>query len=182
MLTEHRQARRRRSLAGVIAYQAVVLAAVITYLASGGPLAPDNGLQQLDMITLDEPVAGVGAQGDRATLVLVPGPLDEPRCAALLRDLIAARGTGDGLSQEYGLVVAAARRPDGPLGDAAFLPDPDGAIARSLALPDAATRCRPGYALVDPTGNVRYRTYDPAYPEHPLEQMVLLADLQGRRR
>lgn len=172
--------RRTGPLAGVLAFQAAVLVAAGAYLAAGNPLAPDHGLQQLDMITLDEPVEGLGNLDGVPTLVLVPGDLSDRRCATLLRRMLQARGTDEGLPDQFGLAVAAHARPAVPLDDAAFLPDPDGDLARALALPDAAGSCRPGYALVDSAGNVRYRTYDEGYPDHALEQVVLLEHLREK--
>ena len=118
----------------------------IGWFATGNAGAPDDGLQQIDMLTLHERVDGVGAVGGRPTMVVVTGQ-DCP--------------TGDGgprrLDPRFGLVVTA---------------DPD--LAQRLALPAAAERCSPGYALVDGDGVVRYRTYDPGWPEHAQEQEILL--------
>ena len=52
---------------------------------------------------------------------------------------------------------------------------PSPALARSLALPRAAApSCEDGYALVDGSGFVRYRSYDPGWERHAHEQSVLL--------
>jgi hypothetical protein len=48
-----------------------------------------------------------------------------------------------------------------------------GALARALALPRARS-CHAGYALVDPAGYVRYRSYDPGWQAHTDEQQILL--------
>ncbi|MHB8452276.1 MAG: thioredoxin domain-containing protein [Mycobacteriales bacterium] len=53
--------------------------------------------------------------------------------------------------------------------------DPGGSLARALALPDAATSCTPGYAVVNGHGVVRYRTYDPNWQAHGGEESILLA-------
>ncbi|MDP3712990.1 MAG: hypothetical protein Q8R60_10980 [Mycobacteriales bacterium] len=50
-------------------------------------------------------------------------------------------------------------------------------LARVLALPRAATTCQPGYVLLDGSGTVRYRTYDPGWAEHAEEQEILLEHL-----
>lgn len=63
------------------------------------------------------------------------------------------------LSPSYGLVVST-----------------DPALARRLALPRAAT-CQAGYVLLDGDSVVRYRTYDPHWPDHAFEQEVLLGHL-----
>ncbi|MCU1672029.1 MAG: hypothetical protein JWN77_142 [Frankiales bacterium] len=65
------------------------------------------------------------------------------------------------LPERYGVVVH--RRRDPGYHD----------LARALALPDARD-CRAGYALVDPAGFVRYRSYDPGWAAHSDEQSVLL--------
>lgn len=52
----------------------------------------------------------------------------------------------------------------------------DPALADRLALPRAA-QCQPGYVLLDGSGTVRYRTYDPGWQDHAFEQEVLLEHL-----
>ena len=52
----------------------------------------------------------------------------------------------------------------------------DPALAERVALPRAA-QCQSGYLLVDPSSQVRYRTYDPGWPDHAFEQEVLLEHL-----
>jgi hypothetical protein len=47
------------------------------------------------------------------------------------------------------------------------------ALATALALP-RATGCHAGYALVDPAGFVRYRSYDSGWVKHTDEQSILL--------
>ena len=53
----------------------------------------------------------------------------------------------------------------------------DPALARRLALPRAASDCEDGYVLLDAASRVRYRTYDPGWPDHAFEQEVLLEHL-----
>jgi hypothetical protein len=53
----------------------------------------------------------------------------------------------------------------------------DPALAERLALPRAVTDCQAGYVLLDGDSVVRYRSYDPGWPEHSFEQEVLLEHL-----
>lgn len=46
----------------------------------------------------------------------------------------------------------------------------------ALAVVDG--RVGPGYAVIDPAGRVRYRTFDPALSEHGREIGVLLATVR----
>lgn len=50
--------------------------------------------------------------------------------------------------------------------------DPGIARAYGLRRPDGGIG--PGYAIVDPSGRVRYRTYDPGVGEHGEEIAILL--------
>ena len=50
--------------------------------------------------------------------------------------------------------------------------DPD--VARRYGLLTAEGRIGPGYAVVDATGTLRYRTFDPAPAAHAEEITVLL--------
>lgn len=164
----------RSRLAGAVLVTVALVGAVGLYLVRGGPPAPDFGLQQIDIITLDERVDGVTAEGGRPTLVVLAGPPAARRCAEQLRLLAAGRASGDGIGSDYGVVVVT---PDGTgpaVPSARYLADPSGALARAVALPDAGPRCRPGYVVVDAGGSVRYRSYDPAYGDHAFEQRVLL--------
>ena len=54
----------------------------------------------------------------------------------------------------------------------------DPTLARTLALPEA-TSCKDGYVLLDGAGTVRYRSYDPGWPQHAQEQEILLENLDG---
>lgn len=53
----------------------------------------------------------------------------------------------------------------------------DAALAERLALPRAVRECQAGYVLLDGDSVVRYRSYDPGWPEHSYEQEVLLGHL-----
>lgn len=64
------------------------------------------------------------------------------------------------LDPRYGLVVST-----------------DAALARRLALPLATSECQAGYVLLDGASVVRYRSYDPGWPDHAAEQQVLLENL-----
>jgi hypothetical protein len=68
------------------------------------------------------------------------------------------------LDEAYGLVVS-----------------DDGALADRLALHRAVEDCQAGYVLLDADSVVRYRSYDPAWPDHAYEQEVLLEHLDHSR-
>ncbi|MDP9436935.1 MAG: hypothetical protein M3P93_17830, partial [Actinomycetota bacterium] len=57
----------------------------------------------------------------------------------------------------------------------------DADTARRLALHAAAVGCQPGYALLAGDGTVRYRSYDPDWPQHAFEQEVLLDAIEHGR-
>jgi hypothetical protein len=124
------QARRTRDVVLVLVVQAMSIALIAGWLISGNPMAPDHGLQQIDLLMLDERVPGITAVDGRPTMVVVTGQRCPPR-----------EPQPRGLDLRYSLVVT-----------------PDRAVARTLALPDAAERCSPGYALLDGDSVVRYRT------------------------
>ena len=134
----------RREVAVVLALQAVSAVLVAGWFATGHAAAPDDGLQQLDVLSLSERVPGVTAVDGRPTMVVVQcGPAPQRR-----------------LDEAYGLVVS-----------------DDPALAERLALPRAVRDCQPGYVLLDGGSVVRYRTYDPGWPDHTFEQEVLLGHL-----
>lgn len=126
--------------------QALSVALVVGWFATGHASAPDHGLQQIDLLMLGERVPGVEAVDGRPTMVVVVGECEVPPPSQIDLDL-----------ERYGLVVST---------------DPE--LARRLALPRAATGCEPGYVLVSGDGVVRYRTYDPGWADHGFEQSVLL--------
>ena len=126
--------------------QAFCVALTIGWFATGNASAPDAGLQQIDLLMLDERVPGVDAVGGKPTMIVVTGQ----RCPA--RDPEPRR-----LDERFGLVLS-----------------PDRELARRLALPKAAEGCTPGYVLLSGDGVVRYRTYDPGWPRHDEEQEILL--------
>jgi len=171
----------RRTLLSLLAVQAIVVAAVLAY-AIQLPLQPDHGLQQLDALTLHDRVPGVTAVDRRPTLYIATGPLAAPHCRAMAGRLVSHRGKADGLSGDFAVVllVPGARTSTAPAETAQddrytqIREDPGGRTAAALALPDAARHCRPGYAVVDLTGVIRYRTYDPDYGRHSQEQAILL--------
>lgn len=158
-----------RGLGGLLAGQAVVLAAVVAY-AIASPLHPDRGLQQIDLLSLREPVAGIAATG-RARLVVAVGDQSVPACRAQVARALARRGGPGGVAARDDLVLLA----PGAEAPPPLVADPGGRLARALALPEAADGCHPGYAVVDPRGQVRYRTYDGGWAEHSSESDVLLA-------
>lgn len=170
----------RVRLVGLLGAQVVVLGGIAAYLLFGGAAKPDSGLRQLDLLYLDQRVAGVAGVAGHPTMIVVTG---NPGGGACYDQVLAAarmRGLPEGLDPAYPLVVlVAADRVPPALADLPGLlvrPDPGGAIAERLAL--AAPGCRPGYALVDPAGLVRYRTFDPDWAAHSQEQEILLGDLR----
>ena len=82
----------RRGAALVLAVQALSVALVIGWFAAGHASAPDAGLQQLDVLSLDEPVPGLSAVDGRPTMVVVTCAAEVPQRREL--------------SREYGLVVS----------------------------------------------------------------------------
>ena len=146
--TEVSPARARRGALVVGALQALCVALVVGWFATGHASAPDSGLLQLDVITLDEPVEGLGAVGGRPTMVVLTCP----------SRAVPART----LDARYGFAVST---------------DPD--LARRVALPRAAS-CSDGYVLLDASGHVRYRSYDPGWSSHDEEQEILLEAVARR--
>jgi hypothetical protein len=57
--------------------------------------------------------------------------------------------------------------------------DPE--LAAQYALLTSSGRVGPGYALVDPAGQLRYRTFDPAPAEHAEEIQILIDALPSAR-
>lgn len=138
----------------VLAVAALSTGLVVGWFATGNASAPDAGLQQIDLLMLDERVPGVEAVDGRPTMVVVTGQ----GCPS--RDPEPRR-----LAERFGLVVS-----------------PDRSLARRLALPKAAEGCEPGYVLLDGDSVVRYRTYDPGWTRHDEEQEILLeAIAEGHR-
>jgi hypothetical protein len=134
----------------VVGLQVAALALTAGWFATGNPGAPDDGLQQIAVLTLHERVDGVDALDGRPTMVVVTGQRCPPVTPQPRR-----------LDGRFGLVVS-----------------PDAELARRLALPAAADGCQPGYALLDGDGIVRYRTYDPRWPRHDQEQEILLEAIE----
>ena len=85
-----RQARRGTLL--VAAVQALSVVLVAGWFAAGHASAPDAGLQQLDLLSLDERVPGLTAVDGRPTMVVVTCAAEAPERREL--------------AQEYGLVVS----------------------------------------------------------------------------
>ena len=135
----------RRGVAAVLGVQVLAVALVVGWFATGHASAPDNGLLQLDVLSLNEPVDGLTAQGSRPTMVVLTCPTAPTRPRTL--------------ESTYGFAVST-----------------DADLARRVALP-RATACEDGYVLLDGTGNVRYRSYDPGWPRHTEEQEILLEHL-----
>ena len=134
-----------RGVAPVLALQLACVAAVVAWFATGHASAPDHGLLQLDILSLDERVPGLDAVGGRPTMVVFTCPQEQPPVRTL--------------DPAYGLTIST-----------------DPALARVAALPRAAA-CEDGYVLLDGQSHVRYRSYDPGWPEHTQEQEILLENL-----
>jgi hypothetical protein len=121
--------------AGVLSYQSSDLHALHD---------PVHGLQQLDLLYLDQPAPladRLGLQMGRPALVVVcsscrPPRLDRPDLQVVTTD--------------------------------------DTAVARAYALLTEDGRVGPGYALVDSRGAVRYRTFDPGLGQHAAEVQILV--------
>jgi hypothetical protein len=145
--------RSQADAAAVLATLGLSTALAAGWLATGNASAPDAGLQQIDLLMLHEQVPGLDAVDRRPTMVVVTRA-DCPDADAPRR-----------LDQRFGLVVST-----------------DADLARRLALPDAAQRCSPGYALLAADGTVRYRTYDPGWPLHDEEQEILLEAVEDGHR
>jgi hypothetical protein len=180
-----------RRTAGLVVSQ---LAAAVLVVVVGAQAAerPDGGLQQLDLLMLDERVPGLVGTG-RPALVLAPGDLDDVDCRDELRQALALRERPGGLERRYDLVVVLAGddvaaaaglglslTTTGTNPPAIVRPDPEARLTRSLALEEAAEGCEPGYVVMSASGRVRYRTYDPEYATHGGEQSVLLQAVAGR--
>ncbi len=139
----------RRDIGLVLAVQAVSVALVAAWFASGHASAPDDGLLQLDILSLSERVPGVEAINGQPTMIVLTCPALLPAPPRVL----------DG---PYGLVVST-----------------DPLLAQRLALPLATSECQAGYVLLDGDSLVRYRSYDPGWAQHSFEQEVLLDHLAG---
>ena len=169
---------RPAATAVLLAVQLVAVVAVIVW-ASGRPLTPDGGLQQFDALSLRESVPGLTAVSGRPTLYVATGDLADPACAEELRDFLDRRTDP---TYPAVLLVPAGPVPSSLPADTEVRTENAVALVRAVALPGAAQGCRPGYALVDGAGDVRYRTYDPGYGAHATEPSVLLDTLQREPR
>jgi len=139
--------RTRYGTAAVLALLVTCSALVAGWFATGHASAPDHGLLQLDILSLDERVPGLEAVGGRPTMVVFTCPQEQPPARTL--------------SPDFGLTIST-----------------DPALAQTVALP-RATACEDGYVLLDAQSHVRYRSYDPGWPDHAQEQEILLEDLDG---
>ena len=134
-----------RGVAPTVALLATCVALTTGWFATGHASAPDDGLLQLDVLSLSERVPGLEPVDGRPTMVVLTCERD----AAVTRTL----------SPVYGFAVLT-----------------DAELARRVALP-GATACEDGYVLLDAAGLVRYRSYDPGWPQHAEEQEILLEHL-----
>ncbi len=161
---------------GLAILQTLGILCVLVY-ALNNPLVPGQGLDQLDAFTLHEKVEGLAAPNHMPTLILAPGNLKDPACQARLKTYIAQFGAKGGLNDAYNLVVLINNGYQLPLNQASVIMDTQGRLASRLALPSATTMCKPGYAVMDGQGYVRYRTYDQNSQRHTQEQNILLESL-----
>lgn len=120
----------RRDVLVVLVVQTVATALVAGWFVTGHASAPDAGLQQLDLLSLDEPVPGLAAVDGRPTMVVVTCPAE----AAYERRL----------SRAYGLVV----RTDDALARRLALPRAVAECQAGYVLLDGASRVR--YRTYDP--------------------------------
>ena len=134
-----------RGVVPVVALLATCTALTAGWFATGHASAPDDGLLQLDVLSLSERVPGLEPVEGRPTMVVLTCP--------------GAPVPARTLDPAYGFAVST---------------DPE--LARRVALPRALT-CEDGYVLLDGAGLVRYRSYDPGWPQHAEEQEILLEDL-----
>ena len=133
----------------MLAVQVLSVVLVAGWFATGHASAPDDGLLQLDILSLSERVPGIDAVNGQPTMIVLT-------CPALLP------APPRRLDEPYGLVVST-----------------DPVLAQRLALPLATSECQAGYVLLDGNSLVRYRSYDPGWAEHSFEQEVLLDHLAG---
>lgn len=94
--------------------------------------------------------------------------LDEP--APFIEEL--------GLEEGRPALVVVCTHCEPPRVDAQVAVTDDPQIAEAYALATTEGRIGPGYAVVDPGGRVRYRTFDPRVERHELEVGILLDALR----
>jgi hypothetical protein len=134
------------ALWGSVAVLVVLAVAVLVWVATDSYRLHDpvRGLQQLDMLFLDEPAPlldEVGVEPGRPTLLVVcrrctPPPLEQVDAQVVVTD--------------------------------------DEAVAAAYGLLSVEGRLGPGYAIVDSEGQVRYRTFDHRLGAHGEEIRILL--------
>lgn len=142
--------RRRGVLVAAGGCLAAVAIALIAFSLSSGDrfVDPIRGLQQLDLLYLDEPapaLAELGVETGTPALIVICAACEPP-------DLTAPA-----------VQVVVTQSPD---------------IARRYGLLTESGRLGPGYAIIDRGGRVRYRTFDPELGEHGGEIAILLAGLR----
>ena len=145
----------RRDVLLVVGTQLAAAALLLGWVAVGGSYAPDQGLQQVDVLSLHEKVPGIEPADGKPTLLASGG-----QCQQQGQMAHARYGRPDGLPTTYGLTTLDAEQ------------------TRAVGLGRALTSCAPGYALIDARGYVRYRTYDPGFGGHADEQRVLLGAIR----
>ena len=128
-------------------------------------------------------VSAVCALGILAYLTSGPHELHDPFHALQQVDLIyldepAPGYQALGLQRGRPALVAFCRDCQAPPVDAQVRVSDRRDVALRYGLVTAEGRLGPGYALIDPAGNVRYRTFDPGLADHAEEVEVLLGAIR----
>jgi hypothetical protein len=113
----------------MLAVQALAVALVAGWFATDHASAPDDGLLQLDLLSLSERVPGAVAVDGRPTMLVLTCPAPYCRCRS----------------------VGSTRR-------TAWSSVPTRPSRAGLALPLATAQCQPGYVLLDADSVIRYRS------------------------
>lgn len=94
---------RLRGVGPVLALQALVVALVVGWFATGHASAPDSGLLQLDVLSLHERVAGLEPVDGRPTMVVLTCPAAPERPRALAATYGLAVSTDADLARRVAL-------------------------------------------------------------------------------
>ncbi len=162
----------RRALVSVWVAAAVGLGLLLAVASTRGPLDdPDPARQRPGFLDSGGVIAptvapGVPSPGRRAVVFFVRPAQAGPLCRAL---------PASGLGKDASLAVIVSSPADCP-GQAAVVVD-SGGIARGFGMPTPVDGGPPvGYALIDSSGRIRYRTLDPRGAGGLDEVATMLAD------